>query len=376
MRSVATFLLAAALAAPAVLAQSNDVAAAPRVSEIRITLPAGTARRVAVEPEGRIVVVELPRGAALPMDFADASGGLVRSAEVAPTADQDDRLRVVLQLAAGYLARFEIDEDALTLKFQTRLGAGRASADPEGRYVLGPDDKIALTVHNHPELTATLTVSREGTVTVPLVGVVEADGRSPAEIELQVAEMLGRSYFVDPQVDISVAEYRSQWVMVTGAVPVTGRIFLRGGTRLKEVLSEAGGFRETSGEKITISRRREGTEQFEVVNIDRRDFEAGTANPAVRHGDIIDVSKAQFCYIQGEVRNPSRVPIERGTTLLQAITIVGGLTEWADRRTVTILSAEGGSEARKVNLKRIQANKEPDPVLQGGDIVVVGRRFF
>jgi polysaccharide export outer membrane protein len=163
--------------------------------------------------------------------------------------------------------------------------------------------------------------------------------------------------------------------MVTGAVPVTGRIFLRGGARLKEVLSEAGGFREMSGEKITISRKREGSEEVETLHIDRREFEAGTANPAVRHGDIIDVSKAEYCYIQGEVRSPSRVPIERGTTLLQAITIVGGLTEWADRRTVTILSGEGG-EARKVNLKRIQDNKEPDPVLQGGEIIVIGRRFF
>ena len=115
MRYVPTFLLAVALAAPAVLAQSNDVAAAPRVSEIRIALPAGTARYVAVEPEGRVVVVELPRGASLPMDFSDASGGLVRSADVAPSADHDDRLRVVLQLAAGYLARFEIDAEALTL---------------------------------------------------------------------------------------------------------------------------------------------------------------------------------------------------------------------------------------------------------------------
>ena len=367
-------LLLMAMAAPAALAETPDGASAGTLAEIRIALPQGGPRRVTVEPEDRVVIIDLPRGAVLPMDFSEASGGLVRSAEVG--SGEPDRLRVALQLAAGYLARVTVDEEALTLTFESRLGAARTSADPESLYLLGPDDKIVVTVHNHPELTATLTVSREGKVSVPLVGAVDASGRSPLDVEQQVAEMLGRSYLVDPQVDVSVAEYRSQWVMVTGAVTVTGRVFLRGGTRLKEVLSEAGGFRETSGEKITISRRREGTEEFETLSIDRREFEAGTANPALRHGDIIEVSKAQYCYIQGEVRNPSRVPIERGTTLLQAITIVGGLTEWADRRTVTILSGEGGSEERKVNLKRIQTGKEPDPVLQGGEIIVVGRRFF
>ena len=54
-------------------------------------------------------------------------------------------------------------------------------------------------------------------------------------------------------------------------------------------------------------------------------FEAGLKNPVLEHGDIIDVPRAAYCYIHGEVRSPGRIPIERETTLLKAITLVGGL---------------------------------------------------
>ena len=63
---------------------------------------------------------------------------------------------------------------------------------------------------------------------------------SARELSARLADLLGRAYLVNPQVDLSVREYRSQWVMVSGEVSLAGRVYLRGGTRLKEVLSEAG----------------------------------------------------------------------------------------------------------------------------------------
>jgi len=374
-RAVPIVVLLALLALPAA-AQDTDAqpATTGTKAEIRIGLPQGASQEVAVEPGGRLVAIELPRGAALPMSFEDASGGLILSADVRSASA--GRVRVELMLAAGYLARVAFDSDALVLTFASHWTAAGTSPDPEDRYLLGADDKIQVTVNNHPELTTTLTVSRNGTVTAPLVGTLQAAGRTPSELELEITDLLGRTYLVNPQVDVTVADYRSQWVMVTGAVVATGRVFLHGGTRLKEVLSEAGGFRENSGQSITISRRKEGTDEVSTIVVDRRDFEAGTANPLLQHGDIVEVAKADYCYVQGEVRSPGRVPLERNTTLLQVISIVGGLTEWADRRTVTILSGEEGTDQRTVNLKRIQARKDPDPVLHGGDIIVVGRRFF
>jgi protein involved in polysaccharide export with SLBB domain len=119
------------------------------------------------------------------------------------------------------------------------------------------------------------------------------------------------------------------------------------------------------------------SEDFETVTIRRRDFEAGLKNPVLEHGDIVDVPRAAYCYIHGEVRSPGWIPIERETTLLKAITLVGGLTEWADRKNVRILYGEDHDpEELVVNLKKIQDGKSSDPVLRGGEVVVIKRRFF
>jgi polysaccharide export outer membrane protein len=120
-------------------------------------------------------------------------------------------------------------------------------------------------------------------------------------------------------------------------------------------------------------------DDFQTIRIERREFEAGLKNPVLEHGDIVDVPRAAYCYIQGEVRSPGRIPIERETTLLKAITLVGGLNEWADRKNVRILpggDGDPGAEEVVVNLKKIQAGKAPDPVLKGGEVVVIKRRFF
>ena len=104
----------------------------------------------------------------------------------------------------------------------------------------------------------------------------------------------------------------------------------------------------------------------------------------VQHGDIIEISRVSYCFVNGEVRSPTRVRLERGMTLLRALTIVGGLTEWADRKSVTVLLGPAANAAnghpvpreRVYNVKRIMNGKDPDPPLYEGEIVVVKRRFF
>jgi len=374
-----TILIAfAILSAVTGLAAQDDTprADASSSSEIRFELPPGSIPELSIEPEPRRVVMDLPRGTVLPMDFQAASGGLILNSHVESRGV--DRLRVELTLAAGYLGRVAIESGALVLTFESRLTPDTTSAEVENQYLLGPRDKIAVTVHNHPNLGSILTISRDGSITVPMLGEIQAAGLSPAALADELEEILGRSYLVDPQVDVSVEEFNSQWVMITGEVVLPGRVILRGGTRLKEVLSDAGGFRETSGQVITISRPvANEADDFETVSIERREFEAGLKNPVLEHGDIIDVPRAAYCYIHGEVRSPGRIPIERETTLLKAITLVGGLTEWADRKKVRILySDDPDAEEVVVNLKKIQDGKATDPVLKGGEVVVIKRRFF
>jgi polysaccharide export outer membrane protein len=245
-------------------------------------------------------------------------------------------------------------------------------------YVVGPDDIIRLTVHNQSQLNTELTVTHEGTIFPPLVGETRVAGLTPRQVAILLTEKLAHEFLVNPQVDVDVKEYRSQWVMVTGQAQILGRITLRGGTRLKEVLSEAGGFSQFAGETITISRRVPGSDEYEILSIDRTAFESGEMDPMLYHGDIVDVTHSEYAYIQGEVRTPSRIAIERGLTLMRAISMVGGLTEWANRKEVRVLYPQENGEtlAEVYNLRKIQLGKAEDPALHGGETIIVNRRYF
>lgn len=343
-------------------------------AEIRINLPEGVPPEVAVWPGTQRIVLELPAGSVYPLDFNASSGGLLRKGEVHSL--DGGRMRLELVLSMGVLDRVVYAPDAVVLRFQSRFDVQSRAQDAEAGYILGPNDGLLVKVHGHDDLTTELTISREGMITAPLVGDVEAAGLSPRQLAARLAELLGRDFLVDPQIDVTVEEYRSQWAMAAGQIRVPGRVPLEGGTRLKEILSEAGGFTEQAGELITITRKRDDADdEFVTLEIARADFESGDSNPTLQHGDIITVSEAKYAYLQGEVSSPGRVRIERGLTLLKAIAQVGGVTDWANRKKIQVLAGDG-TPPSTYNLKDIQVGKSPDPLLHGGEIVVVKRRFF
>lgn len=370
-------LLLAVAAMGAVPSFAQTIRSDERVTAtIQVRLPAGVEPIISIQPGERIITLILPRGAQFPLDFATTSKGLLRGGEVTPLGD--DQVKLDLRLGQGILERIEYSPAGVALHLGRRtlvLDEGSAAIR---NYVLGPDDVIRLTVHNQPNLNSELTVTREGTIFPPLVGETRVAGMTPRQVAILLTEKLGYDYLVNPQVDVDVKEYRSQWVMVTGQVQRLGRITLRGGTRLKEVLSEAGGFNQFAGETITISRKINGSDEYEILTIDRTAFESGESDPMLYHGDIVDVTHSEYAYIQGEVRSPGRIAIERGLTLMRAISMVGGLTEWANRKEIRILYSKknGATRVEVYNLRKIQLGKADDPALHGGEAIMVDRRYF
>jgi polysaccharide export outer membrane protein len=343
-------------------------------AEIRIALPAGTPPNVSVSPQGERVVLELPRGARYPADFVSSSGGMLREGKV---QFQDDRVLIVLELALGVLDRVEFGPDVVVLQLRGRHVPPADLADPQQRYVLGPDDRIGILVHNHTELSPELDITREGWITAPLVGQVKAAGLTPPQLAAKLSELLSNGYLKEPQVDVSVKEYRSQWVVISGEVNNPGRKPLRGGTRLKEVLGEAEGFTDAAGEEISITRKMPGVDETRTLYVSRSDFERGLNNPSLAHGDTIDIRRAEYCYIQGEVQKSGRVRIERGMTLMRVIALAGGLTDWANRKSVVVLYPQGMVPREQVfNLNRITSGKDEDPPIAGGEDIIVKKRFF
>jgi polysaccharide export outer membrane protein len=352
----------------------GEGASAGSTAEIRIALPEDGTPRVSVAPGRDRVRLDLPAGARFPTDFVASSQGMLREGRVEFV---DDRVTIDLELALGALDRIDFEPDALVLQFRSSRLPSLDTADPQQRYVLGPDDRISLLVHNRPELSPALDITRDGWITAPLVGQVKAAGLTPPQLAARLSQLYADGYLKDPQVDVSVLEYRSQWVVVSGEVKAPGRKALRGGTRLKEILGEAEGFTPEAGEEIQISRKVPGTEEVRTLYVSRTDFERGVSNPSLAHGDTIDVRRAEHCYIQGEVRTSGRVRIERGLTLLRVIAMAGGLTDWADRKNILVLYPEGVTPREQIfNLNKIQEGRVPDPVIRGGEDIVVRKRFL
>jgi polysaccharide export outer membrane protein len=209
-----------------------------------------------------------------------------------------------------------------------------------------------------------------------LVGDIALGGLTVRGATEHVTDLLAKDYLVDPKVDLQIIEYKSQWVMVIGEVGKPGRVALHGGATLKDALADADGLTVGAGDEFFISRDApEGNGKLQIP-VDRRAFERAEANPSLKSGDIVSVPARPYVYVQGEVRNASKVALERGMTLMQAIAIVGGLTEWASEKGVQIMSEGSTGKKRLFNLKDIRAMHVPDPPLKGGDVIYVKRRFL
>jgi polysaccharide export outer membrane protein len=77
-------------------------------------------------------------------------------------------------------------------------------------------------------------------------------------------------------------------------------------------------------------------------------------------------------YVSGEVKGPGAHRLRSETSFVQLMTMVGGFTDWADKKKILIIRKEKGAEKRiKVNYKKILDGEEPDIIIKRGDMVVV-----
>jgi polysaccharide export outer membrane protein len=345
-------------------------ARADQTADLRFGLPEG-APDVAVTFDAASVVLDLPRGAQLPLDLRGIGAGLLEDAEAQPL--DGGGVRLVLRLGASVVQRVEVAQGVLVVRVAKRVRVGTEPA-AAGSYRLGIDDRIQISVNGRPELTQQVAVGPAGTVMAPLAGEIPAEGLTTSELAEALTDRLARDFLVDPKVDVQVVEYRSQWVLVSGAVLVPGRVALRGRLELKQVIADAGGFAQTAGSQIVISRGAERSGEAERITIDREEFERGVAAFVVQHGDLITVREAEFCHVLGEVRVPQQVRVEKGLTLFRALANVGGLTEFANRKEIQILRVDGAVES--YDLQKIQKGEAEDPPVRGGDRIYVKRRFL
>ena len=131
-------------------------------------------------------------------------------------------------------------------------------------YTLGPDDVLVVGILSldAPERVTSLTrtISKDGTVTLPLIGAVTCVGMTARDFQKRVIEAYNGRFLKNPQVDVAVSLYRSAPVVVTGAVGKPGVYYLtHNRSSVLEVLSLANGLTDGSGDNLLIVRKRQGT---------------------------------------------------------------------------------------------------------------------
>ena len=121
-------------------------------------------------------------------------------------------------------------------------------------YEVGIQDMLKVAVYGHDDLTQTVVVQADGTFLFPLVGRVKASNHTTAELERKLQTLLSQGFIRNPQVTVSVQEYRSKNVYVVGEVSKPGPYPLTGAMNILELVSKAGLAAGTSVGEVLIVR--------------------------------------------------------------------------------------------------------------------------
>ena len=228
--------------------------------------------------------------------------------------------------------------------------AGPLSAQSAADYVIGPQDILLIQVFDQPDLGGKYTVEADGTFTFPMIGRVKAGSLTLRGFERELKVRLADGYFRSPQVTVAVEQYRSQRVFVMGEVRQPGPVALTGGMTLIEALARAGSTLPTSSGEVSIVRAARANGEggpampgqdaaTELFRASIRDLQSGSLsqNIELHDGDTIFVPRAELVYVFGEVKNPGGYTVQKSTTVLQALSLAGGVTEHGAMNRVQVM---------------------------------------
>ncbi|QZH76412.1 MAG: polysaccharide export protein [Erythrobacter sp.] len=170
------------------------------------------------------------------------------------------------------------------------LNQQQFSALNDVEYALRPADVVSVTVFREQELSLErVIIAADGSVIMPLLGQVQAQGLTPGQFAGRLEGLLGNRYLRSPDVTVNVIEYASHIVTVEGAVERPGMYPFQPGTRLSGSIALAEGpTRVARGGEIAVFRQVEGG--IEIAKFDYAALQAGAMlDPVLQPGDRVVV---------------------------------------------------------------------------------------
>jgi polysaccharide export outer membrane protein len=242
-----------------------------------------------------------------------------------------------------------------------------------GTYLMGAGDEVRLTVYGQPELTTEAQINSDGTLGVPLIGLIKIAGRSSGDAANLIAERYQSGNFLkNAQVNLLVTQYRSQVVSILGKVNRPGKLVLEGSTTLTQAIAWAGGVADSGSERLILVRTdangRQERREYDLQKLLGREAET---SPVVwlQNGDTLYIPHADRFYVSGEVRTPGMYALDRPLNVMQAIGVAGGPTARASDRSAKLYRKQADGSVKELKAK-------PDDKVLDGDVMVVQESLF
>jgi len=159
-------------------------------------------------------------------------------------------------------------------------------------YHIGAQDLLEITVFGVPDLNRAVRVNSNGQISLPLIGGVQAGGKTIPELELDIGQTLAKSYLQNPQVTVFVKEYTSQRITLEGALKTPGIYPITGKTTLLQAVAIAGGLDPLADQKgVILFRHVQGKKMAAVFDMNK--LETGQLeDPQVFGDDLIVVEQS------------------------------------------------------------------------------------
>ena len=231
-------------------------------------------------------------------------------------------------------------------------------------YVLGANDTITVQVYGQADAGVTTRIKADGTIIMPLIGTVKAEG----ETQLQLAEIIKNKlvsggFFKQPFVNVEIGAYVSKTVNVAGKVATPGVYPLDKDYTVLEILLKSGWISQQGAGYVYLRRAHGGQE----IKLDAESLVRGdpSKNLLLAPGDTLYVPDSDTFYISGQVGHPGTFPIMKDMNVRQALAIAGGVTASGSDRKVALIRGGGKEVPAKL-----------DAPVQKGDVYIVKERLF
>ena len=241
-------------------------------------------------------------------------------------------------------------------------------------------DLISVSVYDSPELSGAYRVSSEGDLTLPLCGRVPVKGLTVAEARERLQSALVNGQILkNPQVNLDVLQYASQYATVSGEVTAPGHIQLIAPVGLLDVLAQVGGLTTLASGRVIIRHTPDRGRPEEVVQYARGQSNTQLSSLIVEPGDDVFIPRAGIVYVLGAVNKPGGYMMQEDGTLnvAEALALSGGTVMQAKTGGLRVIRRNPDGSAICISLSYDRIAKGYTPItLQPRDIVYVPMSKF